>query len=179
MKPTLTPAFTLAPAPAPAPAPALALALAMIAGCATDLEPGDPAFDRDPSLDVANTSAPGERRSHNLGLNCMRCHQQYGPGQGRFTIGLTVRGPRGIEPNPILRLYDAPVDAGGNLVAEVLGDALGNVFTTEPMPFPELALFPVVSSADGALRNHMPFPVASGACNLCHKPGFEVLVKPL
>jgi hypothetical protein len=153
------------------------LAFVMVAGCVSDIEPGDPAFERDPSLDVDNLSAPGQRRSHNMGLNCMRCHQQLGPGKGRFTIGLTVRGPRGIEPNPILRLYDAPADAGGTVVAEIPGDAFGNVFTTEPMPFPDIELFPVVYSADGTLRNQMPFPVSSGACNLCHKPGFEVIVE--
>ena len=153
----------------------LALALASVAGCmADDIEPGDPAFQRDPSLDVENRSAPGEQRSHNLGLNCMRCHQQYGPGKGQFTVGLTVLGPRGIEPNPILRLYDAPPDAGGTVVSELRGDALGNVFTTDPMPFPDVELFPVVQSEDGIRLNHMPFPVSSGACNLCHKPGFEV-----
>lgn len=150
----------------------------MAAGCTSDeLEPGDPAFDRDPSLDVDNRSAAGERRSHNMGLNCMRCHQQFGPGRGRFTIGLTVRGPQGIEPNPILRLYDGPVGAGGRVVAELRGDAYGNVFTTDPMPFPDVELFPVVQREDGTLRNHMPFPVSSGACNICHKPGFEVFVK--
>lgn len=155
-----------------------ALAFVMVAGCLSDdIEPGDPAFDRDPSLDVDNRSAPGEARSHNMGLNCMRCHQQFGPGKGRFTVGLTVRGPGGIEPNPILRLYDAPAAAGGTVVAELRGDAFGNVFTTDPMPFPDVELFVAVYSADGALRNQMPFPVSSGACNLCHKPGFEVTVK--
>jgi hypothetical protein len=158
----------------------LALAGAAGAGCMSEpevIEPGDPAFDRDPSLDVDNRSATGERRSHNMGLNCMRCHQQFGPGKGRFTIGLTVLGPRGLEPNPLLRLYDAPVDAGGKLVAELRGDALGNVFTTDPMPFPEAELFPVVQSEDGARRRAMPFPTGSGACNICHKPGFEVTLE--
>lgn len=163
---------------------ACALSVALGAGCATDdepdpgePEPGDPSFVRDPRLDVDNRSAIDDRRSHNMGLNCMRCHQQFGPGKGRFTIGLTVFGPQGLEPNAILRLYNAPVSAGGTVVAELRGDAFGNVFTTDPMPFPDVDLFPVVLSADGTRRGQMPFPVSSGACNICHKTGFEVFVK--
>ena len=63
---------------------------------------------------------------------------------------------------------------GGVIVATLQGDALGNVFTTAPLPFPDQELFPVVRSSDGALRNAMPFPTISGACNLCPTPGFEV-----
>lgn len=153
------------------------LLLTLAAACTDDIEPGDPRFDRDSSLDVDNRSRPGEMRSHNLGQNCMRCHQQYGPGRGRFTIGVTIIGPNGILANPILKLYDAPPDAGGMLQFELFGDALGNVFTTDPIPFPDVALFPVVES--GALRRAMPFPTESGACNLCHKPGFEVTVEAM
>jgi hypothetical protein len=157
----------------------LIMASAMV-GCTDEAEPqpGDPDFVRDPALDVANRSAPGERRSHNQGLNCMTCHQQFGPGRGRFTVGLTVHGPTGPIADPILELYDGPPGMGGAMVARLTGDALGNVFTTDDLGLPDRDLFPLVFSADRALTAQMPFPTISGACNTCHKPGFEVRVAP-
>jgi hypothetical protein len=159
----------------------VAVALAA-AGCTDDeeaLEPGDPSFVRDPALDVENRSVAGERRSHNLGQNCLTCHQALGPGRGRFTVGLSVRNPDGTwARDPVLELYTAPPARGGTLVARLDGDALGNVFTTDPLPWPDRTLVPVVVSRDGALAAAMPFPTLSGACNLCHKPGFQVTLEP-
>jgi hypothetical protein len=155
---------------------ALACTLGLMAcGDDTDVLPGDPDFYRDPSLDVPNRSAAEDGRSHNMGLNCMGCHQAHGPGRGRFSIGLTVFGPdRRPFPNPILELFAAPPDSGAAALYRFEGDRLGNVFTTDEMPFPDRALFVRVRSADGKLRRQMPFPTLSGACNQCHRPGFEV-----
>ena len=137
--------------------------------------PGDPDYPRDPALDVDNRSAHGDQRSHNRGLNCMTCHQALGPGRGQFTLGVTVVDPDGVPAvDPVLELYTGPMASGGVLLVTIEGDALGNVFTTDPLPFPDQPLFPVVRSRDGTTRNAMPFPTISGACNLCHKPGFEV-----
>jgi hypothetical protein len=142
--------------------------------------PGDPAFLRDPSLDVANLSAHDEQRSHNAGLNCMTCHQAFGPGKGRFSIGVTVFGPDGsIAPNPVLELYRARPTAGASPDYVLPGDLRGNIYTTAAMPLPDTALFVVVRSRDGTLRNTMPFPTGSGACNVCHRTGFEVKLLPL
>lgn len=159
----------------------LAVALTGIVACdeTTDedqavlLEPGDPAFERDPALDVENVSAPEESRSHNAGLNCMRCHQALGPGSGRFSVAGTIYGPDG-EPAPgaVLQLWTAP--EGGEVVATVEADALGNVFSTEPLPLPEQRLFVTVESSDASLAAVMPFPISSGSCNHCHAGGFKV-----
>lgn len=145
-----------------------------------EILPGDPAFLRDPALDVDNRSAHDEMRSHNAGQNCMNCHQAHGPGKGRFTIGVTVFGPDGaIAPNPVLELYKAPPSSGAQPAYVLPGDLRGNIFTTEPMPLPDTALFVVVRSKDGKLRNTMPFPTGSGACNVCHRTGFQVKLLPV
>ena len=137
-------------------------------------EPGDPAFVRDPALDVENISEAGGQRSHNQGLNCMRCHQALGPGLGQFTVAGTVYGPDD-EPaaDAVLELRTAP-ERGGELIAMIEADAYGNVFSTEPLPLPEQRLFVWLSSADDSLSAAMPFPVSSGSCNHCHAGGFRV-----
>jgi mono/diheme cytochrome c family protein len=156
-----------------------------LGGCVADDEPdepiapGDPRYVRDPALDVDNRSRPREQRSHNAGQNCMRCHQALGPGRGRFTVAATVLGPDGApHPDSVLELYAAPPSQGGAPAFVVEGDALGNVFTTAALPLPDRPLFVVVRSRDGALRNQMPFPTSSGACNQCHRPGFGVKLEP-
>lgn len=143
----------------------------------TPVTPGDPRFVRDPSLDVENVSQADEARSHNMGLNCLGCHQVYGPGRGRFTIGGTAHDVDGTPlVSPIVELRTkGPFEGGGELITTLYGDQNGNFFSTEPLPFPE-AVFPVVYSADRSKKNAMPFPTSSGACNHCHTGGFKVRV---
>lgn len=137
------------------------------------VEPGDPAFERDPALDIENVSAAGETRSHNAGLNCMRCHQALGPGIGQFSVAGTVYGPDGAPASDaVLELLTAP--EGGEVVATVEADAYGNVFSTEPLPLPEQRLFVRLESSDATLAAVMPFPISSGSCNHCHAGGFKV-----
>ena len=137
------------------------------------VEPGDPLFERDPSLDIENVSAAGETRSHNAGLNCMRCHQSLGPGVGQFTVAGTIYGPDGAPAaDAVLELLTAP--EGGEVVATVEADAYGNVFSTEPLPIPEQRLFVRLESSNARLAAAMPFPISSGSCNHCHAGGFKV-----
>jgi hypothetical protein len=145
----------------------------------TDLAPppGDPAFQRDPRLNVANISARGLSVSHNMGHNCMTCHQPHGPGKGLFTAAGTAYNPDGtVHPNATVRLRTAP-NGGGDLVATIEGDAYGNFYTTQPLPTPEAALFVSITSSDGASTKEMPFPQRSLACNVCHAGGFGVRVR--
>lgn len=167
----------------------LLLAVALVVACddgndddpdreATEPLPGDPAFVRDPALDVALASAHDSEASAGMVGNCMGCHQAHGPGLGRFTLAGSVVGPDGEpEPNPIVELRrpafdDDGADVPGELVATVEGDLLGNFYTTAALPWPEEDLVPWVFSQDRTLSNHMPFGgTISGACNLCHVGG--------
>jgi hypothetical protein len=133
-----------------------------------EIPPGDPGFVRDPALDVENTSAPSETRSHNMGQNCMNCHQTFGPGKGLFTTAGTLYGSNGAPlPGGSVELRTAP-NGQGELVLSVAIDGNGNFFTTEELPFPDSALFPFVKGPGSAGTAFMPFPTISGACNVCH-----------
>lgn len=129
---------------------------------------GDDDYVRDPALDVELRSAHGDAISHNLGQNCMQCHQAHGPGRGRFTVAGTLQSEGG-EPLPdgTLELRSAP-DGNGDLVLRVEADGLGNFYSTDPLPLPDTPLFPTVYGPDGLGKNFMPFPTRSGACNVCH-----------
>ena len=156
----------------------LLLALAAPLACDEPADPapfmGDDGFVRDPALDVELVSAHGDAISHAAGDNCMRCHQENGPGPGRFTAAGTLHDEAGAPyPDGLVELRSAP-DGMGDLVAAIEVDGLGNFYTTEALPLPATALFPTVYSADGARKNFMPFPTSSGACNVCHAGSFGV-----
>jgi len=132
------------------------------------IEPGDPRFVRDPGLNVENISAAGEARSHNMGLNCMNCHQPHGPGRGLFTAAGTLYGADGaVLPGGSVELRTGP-NGQGDLVIALEVDGNGNFFTTEELPFPESSLFPFVKAPGNGATGFMPFPTISGACNVCH-----------
>jgi hypothetical protein len=168
----------------------LALVLALVAsacdpdtdaddGAEDPIVPGDPRFERDPSLDVPLVSKAGDTTSHLNGENCMRCHQQFGPGTGRFTIGGSLyTDEHSTTPmaGGTIELRTAPLGEG-ELVFSLEVDANGNFYSTDPLPFPEAELFPWVRSSSGAGTNGMEFPVSSGACNACHTPAVRVNVQ--
>ena len=136
----------------------------------SDAEPfiGDADYVRDPALDVALRSGHGDAISHNVGQNCMQCHQARGPGRGRFTVAGTLHDADGMPlADGTLELRSAP-DGNGELVLSVEADGLGNFYSTDPLPLPDTPLFPTVYGPGGVGKNFMPFPTISGACNVCH-----------
>ena len=143
-------------------------------------QPGDPAFVRDPALNVENVSRAGEERSHNEGENCMHCHQPHGAGLGLFSLAGTLYGPDG---RPYVGGAEVRVTTGpfgdGEVLTTVEVDDLGNFFTTAELPFPEQAVFPFATSLDGTLAVGMPFPTISGACNVCHAGAARVTLAPV
>ncbi len=147
-----------------------ALAFALLPACDTD-EPeivGDPDYVRDPALDIPLVSARGGARSHEVGSNCMACHQAHGPGPGLFTAAGTLIGPDGAAyPDGAIELRSGAAGSG-DLVLRIEADSNGNFYTTEPLPLPDVSLFPTVYNRDDKLANFMPFPTASAACNVCH-----------
>jgi hypothetical protein len=141
-----------------------------------EILPGDPRFERDPALDVENVSAHGDRRSHNMGQNCMGCHQTHGPGKGLFTAAGTVYGSDDAPAaGGSIELRTGP-QGGGDLVLAIEVDDNGNFFTTEPLPLPDQSLFPFVRAPGGGAA-FMPFPTISGACNVCHVGSQRVRVQ--
>jgi hypothetical protein len=164
------------------------LLVCAIAGCGAsdeDMEdpsdaeiiPGDPRFERDPALNVDNISAAAEKRSHNMGQNCMGCHQPHGPGKGLYTAAGTVYAPSGTPVTGGTVELRTAAEGEGDLVLSVAIDGNGNFFTTEPLPFPDQALFFFLRSPDSEGTNAMPFPTISGACNLCHNEQRRILLE--
>ena len=138
--------------------------------------PGDPAFVRDPALDVTVESAAGGTTSHNQGQSCMQCHQEHGPGRGRFTVAGTLHDATGKPTSGgAVTLSASP---SGPAVATLSVDALGNYFTTKDVGLDAKSLFVAVEGAGGVDKNAMPFPTLSGACNHCHTGSARVALKP-
>jgi hypothetical protein len=138
---------------------------------------GDPSYERDPALDVPLISAHGEALSHNMGQNCMACHQAHGPGPGRFTAAGTLYGADGTPHADGSIELRTGSSGTGELVLRIAADSNGNFYTTEALPLPDQPLFPAVYDRDDKLRNAMPFPTSSAACNVCHV-GAAVIVVP-
>jgi hypothetical protein len=131
---------------------------------------GDPCFVRDAALNVTNISAKDSSKSHNVGQNCMQCHQARGGGRGIYTLAGSIFKMDGTPAsNAKVTLYAD--GAKTQALASVDADALGNFYTTSTLPFPNQALFVKIESADGQKSKSMPFPTLSGACNVCHTGG--------
>jgi len=159
---------------------ALLLAALCLVACDvdSDAEPfiGDPDYVRDPALDVELRSAHGDALSHNVGQNCMHCHQARGPGLGRFSVAGTLYGVDGTPmPDGTIELRSGP-DGSGDLVLSVEADSLGNFYATDALPLPDMPLFPTVYGPGMVGKNFMPFPTRSAACNVCHAGGAVVRV---
>lgn len=106
-------------------------------------------------------------RSHNNGRNCMDCHVKGGGGAGWFTAaGSTYKtDAQTSNKNGIIKIYDKP-NGGGNMVASIEVDGLGNFYTTKGIDFGS-GLYPSFESASGNTM-YMAQTTITGACNSCH-----------
>lgn len=128
-----------------------------------DAAPGDPDFVRDTALNIENISTAGSHKSHNMGQNCMTCHQEHGPGKGIFTVAGTWWNEDGsAHAGGRVELRDGDLS-----VLSINVDEYGNFYTTEPVALPEKSLRPVLIENDNS-EAPMPFGTRSGACNICH-----------
>lgn len=113
-----------------------------------------------------NISSHGESDSHNMGKNCMECHNSGGSGEGSFTVAGTAYDSTLAHTyaNVTVKLYSQQ-NAGGSLIATIVGDANGNFYTTENINVGAGA-YPIVYGANGS--KYMHSQITSGACNSCH-----------
>jgi hypothetical protein len=114
----------------------------------------------------AKMSSNGSAESHNMGRNCMDCHQKGGQGQGWFTVAGTLYNELNNNPAPngIVELYTGP-NGTGSVAYTLEVDSKGNFYTTENVNFGN-GLYPV--TVVGQTRRYMPDAVTSGECNSCH-----------
>ncbi|HEY6877331.1 MAG TPA: MbnP family copper-binding protein [Polyangiales bacterium] len=150
----------------------------------------DPTYQRPSAFDTTNVSKAGETHSHpqgdpRYGVNCMRCHQDQGPGIGKFSAAGTLVDHAGKPPvGAKVELFSGDVVGFGqfaNLVTHALleVDGNGNFFTTADLPLGTTALSARVLGADGKPVITMPFPQQSAACNNCHTGGFRLTLPAL
>lgn len=122
--------------------------------------------EKENSENETNISSAGSDESHNMGKNCMECHQSGGKGEGWFTVAGTAYD--NTESNTLtsgqVKLYTGPNETG-TLVATVQVDSKGNFYTTENIAF-DNGLYVVLSS--GNTKKPMGSKITSGACNSCH-----------
>lgn len=158
----------------------MASSVTLLPGCGseeddTTPQTGDPDYVRDDSLNIALTSTHEGADSHEMGNNCMTCHQNYGPGPGIFTAAGTIYQADGATyPGGIVELWTG-AQATGDLVSAIEVDTKGNFYTTEPLPLPDMPLYPFVRSPNGESYTFMPFSTSSAACNICHSAQMPVI----
>lgn len=113
-----------------------------------------------------NLSSNGSSESHNMGRNCMDCHQKGGEGEGWFTVAGTLYNELNNSPAPngLVELYTGP-NGTGKVAYTLEVDSRGNFYTTENINFGN-GLYPVAVSSQS--RKYMPDAVTSGQCNSCH-----------
>lgn len=122
-------------------------------------------------------SKANTKKSHEFGNDCMSCHKKGGSAKSIFMVSGSVLDEARVKiyKNPVIKLYTER-RAQGELVATILGDALGNFYSTEDIDF-SIGLYPTLIGTEGVAEpvKHMSRPIFSGSCNSCHGPKEEKL----
>lgn len=115
-----------------------------------------------------NSSTTGGNKSHNMGQNCMNCHNPGGAGSGKgiWQVGGTAYNQAGTATNPnvVIRFYTGP-NGTGTLKYTLNADSKGNFYSVGPVDFTG-GLYPAVVGA--TTTNYMGATLTMGACNSCH-----------
>jgi len=104
--------------------------------------------------------------NHNVGNNCLVCHQPGGGGEGTFYAGGTVfkAGTTTGATGATISLYSNP-EFSGTPVVTMTSQVGGNFYTKSSINF-GTGLYVKITSTTGS--NSMSIPITSGACNSCH-----------
>ena len=142
---------------------------------------------RPTSLNVESLSKEEESRSHpksdaRWGQNCMRCHQEFGPGLGIFSVAGSIQyePERLAMPIAIELIRVTPGDNWGDppksvdIIERFPIDNNGNFFSTQAMPYEDGDLAAQIVSIDGTVLKRMKGSKGTGACNTCHIDGFAL-----
>ncbi len=105
--------------------------------------------------------------SHNLGQNCMNCHESGGDGEGWFTIAGSLYNKSATRgyPNGSVKFTTLP-GGDGTIVKTLEIDSKGNFYTTETINFGS-GLYVGVFGTNGE-QKFMASKVTNGTCNSCH-----------
>ena len=170
-------------------------------------QPGSADFERDPVLDQIVVSKSGVAASHapedvyvigdrtharGAGAQCVKCHQERGPGSGLFDVAGTIWNPDtntgyGNATIKLLPIFAGPCMEGDerehcvdqapgyfleqDVVATLVTDPNGNFYSTEIPETAQPPFWPVVLPAEDdtdLVPKFMGHPAGSGSCNMCH-----------
>ncbi len=167
----------------------------------SELDPKDPYgwphpdYPRDSSLDISARSSTNGTKSHKpgdlrYGSNCMQCHQQSGPGFGKFVVAGTIysedgspwtdggyveigTADEGFARRPDLSLAEKLENWDMKFTLSV--DANGQFYSTTipEINYQEQTYFARILDQDKTLKMVMPI-APSGSCNHCHSTGFQI-----
>jgi hypothetical protein len=114
-----------------------------------------------------NISANNSGESHNMGQDCMTCHNPDGKGTGSFIVAGTVYDSlfNSTRGNGTVKLYSGP-NQTGIIRATVEVDNNGNFYTTENIDFAG-GVYPVLIGSGGDIH-YMSSTISIGQCNSCH-----------
>ncbi|MBI3135162.1 MAG: hypothetical protein HYZ14_10860 [Bacteroidetes bacterium] len=111
-------------------------------------------------------SSHNSQGSHNVGMDCMSCHQNGGEGEFSFGVaGTAYQKDTAVPyPNTSIELYTG-VHGTGRLKYKLEGDAYGNFYTTKNIHFGD-GLYAAISG--NGTKTYMTDPITTGSCNACH-----------
>lgn len=117
--------------------------------------------------DETNISSYNSDESHNMGQNCMHCHNTTGKGKGTFMAAGTVYDSlmTTTRKNGTVKIYTGP-NASGTLRASIEVDGQGNFYTTENIDFAG-GVYPIITGSSGDIH-YMTETISMGQCNSCH-----------
>jgi hypothetical protein len=127
-----------------------------------------------PTAITLTGSTSGQSKSHNVGQNCMNCHNPGGSGskKGVWQIGgsiYTSAAGTSTAVNLVVKFYTGP-NGTGTLKYILNGDAKGNFYTPTTVDFTG-GLYPAVVGATGTKYMSSPISTTPSSCNSCHTGG--------
>ena len=150
-------------------------------------------YQRNPGLDGEARSMEGLTDSHppgdaRYGANCLSCHQDNGPGQGKYILGGTLQWEDGApyDGGGVVELgtgegrFGAPLDVKlKNFIAldAFAIDANGQFYGTssDTLDYSNADYQARVVDRNGVVRSAMA-PKKVGACNTCHNGSFTIRI---
>ena len=123
----------------------------------------------------SKTSSYNDTSSHDVGSDCMSCHNPGGSNKFWWAVAGTVFKPDSVTLNPgcTVYLFNGP-NGTGNLILTLPVDAKSNFYTSSSISFGN-GLYPEVKSLSGEIR-YMQSTTISGNCNSCHNSSNRIIV---
>jgi len=123
----------------------------------------------------SKSSSYNDNSSHNVGSDCMSCHNPGGSNQYWWIVAGTVFKPDSVTLNPgsTVYLFSGP-NGTGNLIFTLPVDKKSNFYTSNSVSF-GTGLYPEVKSSSGEIRT-MQSSITNGNCNSCHTSSNRIIV---